>query len=364
MIQIPIAQPTTGDEEIEAVMRVLKTGMLAQGSEVAAFEHEFADFCGVRHAIAVNSGTAALHAALAGLEIGPGDQVIVPTFSFFATASCASICGAEPVFVDVDPTTFNINPECVMEAITQKTRAVIGVHLFGQPFDINPISDICEDHNIALIEDAAQSHGARYHNKSVGGFGKAGCFSFYPTKNMTTGEGGMITTDDDGYAGTIRRFINHGQSEKYLHTMIGYNYRMTDIGGAIGRVQLQKLPGFNKKRIVHATYLDTHIHLPGLVTPVHLPETDPVYHQYVIRVTDKCSLNRDELIQNLHNNGIGTAVHYPIPIHRQPVYLDSNKSPSCPVAERLCGEVLSVPVHPNITNPMLETICDTINGMT
>lgn len=364
MTQIPIAQPTTGEEEVEAVTRVLRTGMLAQGSEVAAFGKKFADFCDVRHAIAVNSGTAALHAAVACSDIGPGDQVIVPTFSFFATASCVSICGAEPVFVDVDPTTFNINPECVAEAITQKTRAVIGVHLFGQPFDINPISEICEDHNLALIEDAAQSHGALYHNKRVGGFGKAGCFSFYPTKNMTTGEGGMITTDDDEYAATIRRFINHGQSEKYQHMMIGYNYRMTDIGGAIGRAQLQKLPGFNEKRIANATYLNSHIHLQGVVTPTTLPGTNPVYHQYVIRVTAECALNRDELIRYLHDHGIGAAIHYPIPIHRQPVYLDSKMSFSCPVAEQLCGEVLSIPVHPNITEPMLETICETINGVT
>lgn len=360
---IPIAQPSAGDEEIEAVNRVMRTGMLAQGPRVATFEEQFAEYCGVRHAIAVNSGTAALHAALICAGIGPGDQVIVPTFSFFATASCVSICGATPVFVDVDPDTFTIDPAGVAGAVTDRTRAVIGVHLFGQPFDADPITEICENHHLALIEDAAQAHGARYHGKKVGGLGKAGCFSFYPTKNMTTGEGGMVTTDDETYAATIRRFINHGQSEKYRHTMIGYNYRMTDIGGAIGGEQLKKLPGFNEKRVTNAAYLDAHITLPGLITPVTLPGTDPVYHQYVVRVTPDCVLSRDELSQYLRDHGIGTAVHYPIPIHQQPVYLEAGRLASCPVAERLCGEVLSLPVHPGITEPMLETICETINGV-
>lgn len=360
---IPIAQPSAGDEEIEAVTRVLRTGMLAQGPQVAAFEQEFAEYCGVRHAIAVNSGTAALHAALASAGIRAGDEVIVPTFSFFATASSVSICGATPVFVDVDPDTYTIDPARVNEAVTDRTRAVIGVHLFGQPFDADPIAEICEDRHLALIEDAAQAHGARYHGRTVGGLGKAGCFSFYPTKNMTTGEGGMVTTDDETYAATIRRFINHGQSEKYRHTMIGYNYRMTDIGGAIGGEQLKKLPGFNERRVANAAYLDAHITLRGLVTPALLPRTDPVYHQYVVRVTPDCPLTRDELGRYLHDRGIGTAVHYPIPIHQQPVYLEAGASASCPVAERLCGEVLSLPVHPGVTAPMLETICETINGV-
>lgn len=360
---IPIAQPSAGEEEIKAVTRVLRTGMLAQGPQVAAFEEQFAEYCGVRHAIAVNSGTAALHAALASAGIGAGDEVIVPTFSFFATASSVSICGATPVFVDVDPDIYTIDPACVTEAVTDRTRAVIGVHLFGQPFDADPIAEICEDHHLALIEDAAQAHGACYHGKKVGGLGKAGCFSFYPTKNMTTGEGGMVTTDDGTYAATIRRFINHGQSEKYRHTMIGYNYRMTDIGGAIGSEQLKKLPGFNEQRIANAAYLNTHITLPGLVLPAILPKVDPVYHQYVVRVTPDCVLSRDDLGRYLHDRGIGTAVHYPIPIHQQPVYLEAGRSASCPVAERLSREVLSLPVHPGVTEPMLETICETINGV-
>lgn len=363
MTKIPIAQPLTGQEEEAAASAVLRSGMLAQGPAVAQFEEKFAHYCGVRHAIAVNSGTAALHAAVACAGIQAGDEVIVPTFSFFATASCVSMCGGRPVFVDVDRDTFTIDPEKAAEAITKKTKAVIGVHLFGQPFDVRPILDICEDHNLGLIEDAAQAHGARYRGKPVGGFGKAGCFSFYPTKNMTTGEGGIITTDDDAYASLMRKFISHGQSEKYLHTMIGYNYRLTDIGGAIGCEQLKKLPAFNEKRIANAAYLDAHLAKKGLITPHTMPDSTHVYHQYVVRVTPEFPLTRAEFMHYLAGKGIGSAIHYPIPIHKQPVYREQDRPVSCPVAERLCDEVLSLPVHPGVTKPMLDTICTTINGV-
>lgn len=363
MTGIPIAQPEVSEEEISAVAAVLRSGMFAQGPVVRQFENEFAGLCKTRHAVAVNSGTAALHAALACAGVGAGDEVIVPTFSFFATASCVSMCGATPVFVDVDPKTFTIDPGCVGEAVTAKTKAVIGVHLFGQPFDIKPVAGICEDHALDLIEDAAQAHGSSYRKKMVGGLGKAGCFSFYPTKNMTTGEGGMITTDDGEYAAQLRKFINHGQSEKYRHTMIGYNYRMTDIGGAIGCAQLKKLHGFNDKRISNAAYFDANIHAKGIVTPYRLPGSTHVYHQYVMRITPDFPMKRAELIEYLAHRGIGTAIHYPIPIHQQPVYAGKTAGVSCPVAERLSAEVLSLPVHPNVTEPMLSAVCTAINGV-
>jgi len=364
MTGIPIAQPEVSEEEISAVAAVLRSGMFAQGPVVRQFENEFAGFCETKHAVAVNSGTAALHAALACAGVGAGDEVIVPTFSFFATASCVSMCGATPVFVDVDPETFTIDPTSVNEAVTQKTKAVIGVHLFGQPFDVRPISGICEEHRLELIEDAAQAHGSSYHKKKVGGFGKAGCFSFYPTKNMTTGEGGMITTDDGEYAAQLRKFINHGQSEKYRHTMIGYNYRMTDIGGAIGCAQLKKLPGFNERRCSNAAYFDSNIHAKGIVTPCRLPGSTHVFHQYVVRITPDFPMKRAELIAYLAGLGISTAVHYPIPIHQQPVYAGKTAATSCPVAGRLSDEVLSLPVHPNVTEPMLSAVCAAINGVT
>lgn len=363
MMQVPIAQPRVDAEEIEGVTRVLRSGMFAQGPVVAEFEEKFARYCGVKHAIAVNSGTAALHAALASADIGPKDEVIVPTFSFIATASCVSMCGARPVFADVDPAYFTIDPDAVRKLFGPRTKAVIGVHLFGQPFDIDPLREMCSDHEALLIEDAAQAHGAIYKGKKAGSLGAAGCFSFYPTKNMTTGEGGMVTTDDDDYAVRIRRFINHGQSEKYLHTSIGYNYRMTDIGGAIGVAQLAKLDGFNKRRLHNADYFDRHLKAKGLVLPTRRKECNHVFHQYVVRVTNDCSLSREQLMAALKENGIGTAVHYPIPIHRQPVYSPLSGDSRCPVAEELAGQVMSLPVHPQVTDEQLHYICDTLTGM-
>lgn len=362
-ITIPIAQPKTGSGEERAVRSVIRSGMLAQGPVVARFEEEFARYCGVNHAVAVNNGTAALHAALACAGISAGDEVIVPAFTFFATASSVSMCGAAPVFADVDRQTFTLDPESVAAAITKKTKAVIGVHLFGQPFDVRPVRELCDDHDLFLIEDAAQAHGSQYRGRMTGSLGDAGCFSFYPTKNMTTGEGGMVTTDDDRYAATLRKFINHGQSKKYLHTMIGYNYRMTDLSGAIGLVQLGKLPEFNRKRIVHAAYLDSHIAAPGLILPQRMDNSTHVYHQYVVRVTPDFSLSRTGFMAALAQAGIGTAVHYPIPLHHQPVYARKNPGVSCPVSEQLCNEVLSLPVHPQVTRPMLARICSAINGV-
>ena len=363
MMQIPIAQPRADAEEIDAVTRVLRSGMFAQGPVVAEFENEFARYCGVKHAIAVNSGTAALHAALASAGIGPGDEVIVPTFSFIATASCISMCGARPVFADVDPAYFSLDPEETRKLFTRSTKAVIGVHLFGQPFDIDPIQELCSDHDAVLIEDAAQAHGSVYKGKKVGGCGDAGCFSFYPTKNMTTGEGGMVTTDDDEYAGKIRRFINHGQSEKYLHTSIGYNYRMTDISGAIGLAQLGKLDGFNKRRIHNADYYNQHLKKTGILLPAQRKDCTHVFHQYVVRVTKDSSLSREQLMAALKEKGIGTAVHYPIPIHCQPVYKPISGKTHCPIAEELAGQVMSLPVHPQVSDEQLHYVCETLNGM-
>jgi len=359
MMQVPIAQPRAGEEEIEGVTRVLRSGMFAQGPVVAEFEGNFARYCGVRHAIAVNSGTAALHAALACAGIGPGDEVIVPSFSFIATATCVSMCGARPVFADVDPEYFTIDPESAHALFTRSTKAVIGVHLFGQPFDVDPMRDLCADHGAVLIEDAAQAHGSVYKGKKAGGLGNAGCFSFYPTKNMTTGEGGMVTTDDEEYAAKIRRFINHGQSEKYLHTSIGYNYRMTDIGAAIGMAQLKKLDGFNARRLHNADYYDRHLNRTGIVVPARKKDCAHVFHQYVVKVTKDAALTREQLMQDLKAKGIGTAVHYPIPIHRQPVYQSADAA--CPVALDLASQVMSLPVHPLVTDEQLKYTCDTVN---
>lgn len=363
MMQVPIARPRAGEEEIEGVTRVLRSGMFAQGPVVAEFEGKFARYCGVRHAVAVNSGTAALHAALACAGIGPGDEVIVPSFSFIATATCVSMCGARPVFADVDPAYFTLDPEAVRKLFNSSTKAVIGVHLFGQPFDVDSLKEMCSDHHALLIEDSAQAHGSIYKGKNVGGLGAAGCFSFYPTKNMTTGEGGMVTTNDEDYAAKIRRFINHGQSEKYLHTSLGYNYRMTDIGGAIGVAQLEKLDGFNKRRLHNADYYDHHLKKTGLVLPARRTHCTHVFHQYVVKVTGDSSLSRDQLMAALKEKGIGTAVHYPIPLHNQPVYKPISGNTWCPVSSALAGQVMSLPIHPLVTDEQLNYVCDTLNGM-
>ena len=360
-MQIPVARPAIGQDEISAVTAVLESGMLAAGERVAEFEKKFSDYCGTTHAVAVNNGTAALHAALLAADIGPGDEVIVPSFSFIATATAVSMTGAKPVFVDVNEQTFGIDPAQVEDSVTPKTKAVIGVHLFGQPFDVPGVQQVCDSHNLTLIEDAAQAHGAMYNGEKTGGFGQFGCFSFYATKNMTTGEGGMVTTSDKAYNERLRLLINHGQSEKYLHTRLGYNYRMTDVAAAIGLVQLKKLEKFNMRRRKNAEYYDSHISVKGLVTPAVAPGMHHVYHQYVIRLTDEFPMKRADFMEYFKAKGIGTAVHYPLPIHHQPVYARANEPDSCPVSTSLASSVLSIPVHPLLDQKELAYICDAIN---
>jgi perosamine synthetase len=360
-VHIPIAKPVIGHDEIVAVSEVLKSGMIAQGERVTEFEKAFADLCGTTHAVATSNGTTALHAALLAAGIGPGDEVIVPAFSFFATASSVSMCGATPVFCDVDEQTFNINPTQVEERVTPRTKAVIGVHLFGQPFDVPGVQQVCEAHSLTLIEDAAQAHGALLNGERVGGFGRFGCFSFYATKNITTGEGGMVTTSEKASAERLRQIINHGQTEKYLHTRLGYNYRMTDMAAAIGLVQLKKLEKFNLRRRKNAEYLTANLRCKGIITPSVANGAHHVYHQYVIRLTEEFPQKRAEFLDFLKTKGIGTAVHYPLPIHHQPLYARENDPDSCPVSTKLSSCVLSLPVHPLLDGKELSYICDTIN---
>jgi perosamine synthetase len=273
------------------------------------------------------------------------------------------MCGATPLFADVDAATFNIDPESVAALIRPDTRAVIGVHLFGQPFDVGAVREVCDDHGLILIEDAAQAHGAECRGKRAGSLAEIGCFSFYPTKNMTTGEGGMVTTDDDALAERVRLFINHGQSKKYLHSAVGYNYRMTNMGAAIGLVQLDRLEGFNERRIRNARYLDRHLAGTGLVTPYAAPGVRHVYHQYVVKLPSGYSLTRDAFMSALADRGIGTAVHYPIPVNRQPVYQSAFGDISCPVSDDLAASVVSLPVHPSVTDDELAYICDAVRGL-
>ncbi len=360
---IPIAKPLIDESEIENVVEVLKSGMLASGEWVRSFEEEFAKYIEVRYAVATTSGTVALDIALKALGVGNGDEVIVPDFTFIATANAVLFQNAKPIFVDVDEKTFTIDPDDVLEKITSKTKAVIGVHLFGHPFDVKAIQEICEDHNLFLIEDCAQAHGAEYKGKKVGCFGTVNCFSFYATKNITTGEGGMVLTNDGELERRLRLIINHGQDKKYLHTILGYNYRMTNIQAAIGIAQLRKLDDFNERRIRNAEYLNKHLKAP-LETPYKEKDVKHVYHQYVVKIKKDFPMSRDDFINYLKEKGIGTAIHYPLPIHKQPLYRKLGyPEDMCPVSAELSKVVLSLPVHPALTDEELKYICETINDI-
>ena len=364
---IPIAKPIIGNDEIQAVTAVLKSGMLAQGKVVEEFETAFADYVDVQNAIAVSNGTISLDIALKAIGIKPGDEVIVPSFTFISTANAVLFQGAKPVFADVDGRTFNINPKEILEKISERTKAIIGVHLFGQPFDVDAIQGICEDCNLYLIEDCAQAHGAEYKGKKAGGFGVAGCFSFYATKNMTTGEGGMITTNSDEIANLCRLLRSHGESQKYLHSRLGYNYRMTNIQAAIGVAQLKKLDDFNEKRVNHAEYFNEHLKVTGLTVPYKKRGVRHVYHQYAVTIEeeDGFPISRDEFMKYLSDKEIGCAVHYPLPIHKQPLYQRmgyTDENAKCPVATALSKKILSLPVHPALTKENLLYISETINN--
>ncbi|MDD1751206.1 MAG: DegT/DnrJ/EryC1/StrS family aminotransferase [Methanothrix sp.] len=359
---IPIAKPIIGDEEIKAVGDVLKSGMLAQGESVKRFEDEFSSYLGVKNSIAVNNGTVALDLALKALGLKPGGEVVTPAFTFIATANCALYQGLSPVFADVDERTFNIDPDDLQKKITPRTRAVIGVHLYGQPFDLSAVSEICQDKGIALVEDCAQAHGAEFQGKKVGSFG-TGCFSFYPTKNMTTGEGGMVTTNDDALAARLRLLRSHGDTGKYNHAILGYNYRMMNLQGALGLVQLRRLEDFTASRIRNARFLNDSIKIKGISTPYQAKNVRHVYHQYVVRVEDSFASSREKLMEHLQARGIGSAVHYPKAVYEQPLYRELGyTNESCPVSEDVSRRVMSLPVHPSLTEEDLQYIADTVNS--
>jgi perosamine synthetase len=350
---IPISKPLIGKEEIEAVIGVLESGQLAQGPRVAQFEEHFAAFCGVNHAIATSSGTTALVAALLAHGIGPGDEVITTPFTFVASANSILATGAKPVFADIDEGSYNIDPDLVAAKITSRTKAILPVHLYGYPCDMDAIMQIAESHGLAVIEDACQAHGAAIRGQKVGSFG-TGCFSFYPSKNMTTAEGGMITTDDDEIAERTRLIRNHGQSETYHHVAPGYNFRMTELQAALGLVQLDRLPDWTRKRIENASYLSER--LSNVATPQVSEGYLHVYHQYTVRL----ERDRAGALERLAEAGIGARVYYPLPVHKQPFYRRLGFEDSLPVAERMSDQVLSLPVHPSLTEEELDTIASEV----
>ena len=354
---ISIASPDIGDEEKKAVLEVLSSGIIAEGPKVKEFEQRFAEYCGTKHAVAVSSGTAALHVALLAHGIGPGDEVITTPFTFIASANSVLFTGAKPVFCDIVEDTFNIDPDLLAEKITKNTRAIMPVHLFGHPAEMKAVMELAKDHGLLVVEDACQAHGAQYGGKKVGSFG-TGCFSFYPTKNMTSSEGGMITTDDPEVERKARAIRQHGMFKRYYHEMLGFNLRMTDIAAAIGLVQLRKLPEYNRKRIRNAEMLSEKVRNMALTLPKVREGCVHVFHQYTIRCTA-----RDAAVKTLGDKGIGCGVYYPVPVHKQPYYLSIGYNESHPVAEKAASEVFSVPVHPKLSDSDLKRIAEVLNTL-
>ena len=348
---IPISKPVVGKEEREAVEAVLASGMLAQGDAVDAFEEKFAAYIGVEHAIAINSGTAALHAALAAIGIKKGDEVLTTSFSFFATASCVLMQHAKPVFVDIEPRTYNISPSAIEDNISERTKAIIPVHLYGQPCMMKEIMDIAAERNLRVIEDAAQAHGASCGGEMVGSIGDVGVFSFYSTKNMITGEGGMITTNDAGIAERARMIRNHGQRARYVHECLGYNYRMTNIAAAIGLVQLKKLDNLNARRISNAGYYTTRL---NVAKPYIAPGVKHVFHQYTVRVK-----GRANFLAHLEKNGVGYGIYYPVPLPGLPVFNSDGVFKEAEVASK---EVVSIPVHPSLSTEDVKRVVEVVNS--
>ena len=352
---IPAAKPLVGDEERAAVDRVLRSGMMAQGPEVAAFEEEFSKYVGGRKCVAVNSGTSGLHMALVAAGLKAGDEVIVPSFTFAATANSVALTGATPVFVDIDPKTFNIDPAAIEAAITPRTKGIQPVHLYGLPAQMDVINEIACKHNILVFEDAAQAHLATLNGQYVGSFGYAATFSFYPTKNMTSGEGGMIACANDEMTRMCKLLRNQGMEKRYENEVVGFNTRMTDIHAAIGREQLKKIEGWTKTRQTNAKFLDEN--LKGVVTPYVTPGATHVYHQYTIRIVGH---DRDKFAEEMTKRGVGNGVYYPIPVHQLQSFGLKFDLPNTTSA---CKEVLSIPVHPALTQSELETVVEVINSI-
>lgn len=355
---IPISKPDIGAEEKAAVFEVLDSGMIAMGPRTAQFEQAFAEMCGVKHAIAVASGTTALHSALLANGVGPGDEVITTPFTFIATIDAIMYVGARPVFVDIDEETFNMDLEQVESVITPRTKAILPVHLYGYMCDMDRLQTLADKHGLKIIEDACQAHMATYKGKRAGSFG-TGAFSFYATKNMMCGEGGMVTTNDDVIADQCRLIRNHGTRRRYYHEMLGFNFLMTDIEAAMGLVQLKRLPEFSEKRARNAAYLSAKIE--SVITPTVKEGYGHVWHQYTVRVDG--GRNRDAAVEQLGKAGITAGVYYPTPAHCQPHVQRVVGNVQLPVVERLSNEVMSLPVHTHLTQEDLETIVSEVNKL-
>jgi perosamine synthetase len=362
---IPIMQVHLEEDEIEAIERVLRSGNLREGRICREFEERFAASVGSRYAVTVSSGTAALHVVYAAL-LQPGDEVLVPAFTFIATASMVAMVGARPIFCDVKADTFTIDVEDARRRITHRTRAIAPVHLFGNPCDVESVQAFAKERGLNVVWDAAQAHGARYNGRDIGALDDAVCYSFYPSKNMTTAEGGMITTNDKELYEKCRLLRSHGQAGKYYHTLLGFNYRMTDVMAALGLKQLEKLEGWVQRRTSNARYLSENLtDLPGVQPPVEQPRGESSFNLYSLLLDlEQFSCGRDEYVRLLNEANVGATVNYPRPLHQQPVFSDIAAAVQLPVSEDLSRRILSLPVHPGLNQKDLEFMVNAVRKVT
>lgn len=365
---IPINMPIIGEEEVKEVSYVLRKGPLTNalgiGPKVTAFESKFAKFVDTKYAVAVNTGTSALQLALISSGIKHGDEVILPSFTFVATAEAVVMTGGKPVFVDIDSITFNIDPEKIEEKITDKTKAILPVDLYGLPANLKSIQKIAKSRNLSIIEDAAQAHGAKYFGKSVGFLSNVTCWSFYASKNMTTGEGGIVTTNNLETANTIRMLRSHGEKTKYSSETLGYNYRMSEIQAAIGLVQLKKLPDFVAKRTKNAEKLTELLSdVSALDLPHHTEDILSSWNLYTVKLKNSAKIERNQIVEKLRKKGIGAAVYYDNPIHLMPYYRKNFGLFVLPETEKVAKQVFSLPVHPGLDEIQIEYIANTLISM-
>lgn len=358
MNKINMAEMYSDDEIKNKAVSILDSGKYIKGEENQKFEEEFARFCGSNSAVIVNSGTNALILALKSLGIGPGDEVIVPSHTFIATANAVLFIGAKPVFADINPENYTISPDDIRSKVNKATKAVIPVHIYGHPCDMDEICEIAEENGLCVIEDACQSHGAEYKGRKTGSIGDIAAFSFFPSKNMTvSGDGGAITIRDPEVAEIAAAIRDQGRRDgsKYFHEFPGLNLRLSEIHAAIGRIQLRHLPEWNMKRRENAAFFSSELDVDGIVVPKEESWAKGVYHQYVIRIKD-----REGLQKHLSGKGIATGIHYPIPVHMQPVMAPYAKGAALPVTEGIADEILSIPVHPFLSSAEREYIAESI----
>jgi len=352
-MKISLSKMYVDDQIHKVVFDVLNSGRYINGQNLKSFEEEFADLCSTKYAVGVSSGTSAILLSLMALGIGAGDEIIVPSHTFIATASPAKFLGATLVYADIDPATYTIAPADVKRKVTSRTKAIIPVHLYGHPCDMDPINELVRAHNLYVIEDACQAHCAAYKGKKAGSLGDIACFSFFPSKNMTVlGDGGMITTDAEKIAQKVRMLRNHGRTQKYVHEMLGLNCRLSEVHAAIGREQLKHLTEWNERRRAIAAQYDVLLRDSGAIIPVEREWAKHVYHMYVIRVKQ-----RDKLASYLKERGIETGIHYPVPVHRQPCM---KSDVHLPVTEKYVDEVLSLPMHPQLSKAEVEYVASEV----